>query len=150
MIEQIKAAAESVGIVAVVTNSKDRLETQLNSLTREEDAPLMLVSWDMEASIEFGEHGIIKDPYLSITSLLVQKPEELTKESAEDASEEMAQLFFTFLQTLYINLSPLMRDGEQPITQATFQYVPLYGAGKHSGIMAKWRQRKIITPICNG
>ena len=36
MIQQMKDAAKAVGIVALITNSTDRIETQLNSLTKEE------------------------------------------------------------------------------------------------------------------
>jgi len=148
MISNIKTAADNVGITAVVTNSKERIETQLNSLTREEDSPLMLVSWDIKAAIGFDSNGILKTPIVSITALLVSKPEELTKESSEEKSEEMAQLFLLFFQNLYSILSPQIRGDEQPITEASFQYVPVHGAGKHSGILATWKQIKPISIVC--
>jgi len=148
MIDQIKTAADSVGIIAVVSNSTDKIEVQLNNLTREEDAPIMLVSWDMDVSLSFDTNGFLQNPFASVVALLVRKPEDLSKFEAENTSKEMAELFHKFIQKLYETLSPLVKSAEPPINSATYKYVPRHGAGKHSGIMAKWNMANVIEKDC--
>ena len=53
MIQDIKIAAEACGITAVITNSSERIETQLNRITGIEDLPILLCSWDFETTINF-------------------------------------------------------------------------------------------------
>lgn len=140
MIQHIKDSAEAVGIEAVITNSEQKIEVQLNSLTRDDDRPIMLVSWDIDTTISFDEHGLMNNPEMSIVALLVEKAPDLTKVELENTAEEMADLFKLFLQDLYRRLIPVQRSLRQPITNATYKYVPKHGAGKHSGVLAKWNQ----------
>ena len=44
MISNIKKAADNVGITAIITNSTEKIEVQLNKITSLEDLPLMLIS----------------------------------------------------------------------------------------------------------
>lgn len=139
IIANLKTAAETVGINAFITNSNEKIETQLNRLTREEDLPIMLVSWDIQGSVSFDAiTGFINNPAMNITCLLVTKPEDGAKEEAEKESENMAKLFLSFLQVLADIQKPLLRTGEFPISNATFTMVPVHGSGKHSGAMGKF------------
>lgn len=137
----IKASAEACGIGTVITNSEDRIETQLNSLTREENQPIMLVSWDISTELNFDINGFLNNPSSNITALLMKKASDLTKDDMETTSQEMGALFQVFIQNLYQRLIPFQRSNEPAITQATFQLVPRYGMGKHSGVLCKWVMR---------
>jgi len=150
MIEEIKAVAEEVGINAFVTNSEDKIDTQLIRLTREEDSPIMLITWDIDTNLTFDQHGFLQNPSQNIVALLVSKPEDLTKEEAEKVSREMGELFNTFIQKLYNVLSPQMSDmTTPPISNVTYKYVPMHGMGKHSGVLARWTMRSVITRNCD-
>lgn len=143
MIAQIEEAATAVGIQAFVTNSKERIETQLNSLTkRDVDVPIMLINWDINTNVEFDSNGFLKNPSSTIVTLLLTKKDELTKDKFEQGAVEMGALFQTYLQTLYPLLIPFQRDNATPpITGATYKDVPKYGAGKHSGILGRFTVR---------
>jgi hypothetical protein len=144
MIQQMKDAADAVGIVALITNSTDRIETQLNSLTREEDLPIMLISWDIDTTLNFNSNGFLDNPSSTIVALLVKKPEDLTKDVAEQVAEEMAALFRKFLQNLYTRLIPLQTSSVPPISGASYKLVPKHGAGKHSGVLGRFAIRTEI------
>ena len=105
MIADIKLAAESVGITAVITNSKEKIETQLNRITRIEDLPLMLVSWDLESTIDFNEHGFLTNPITNVVVLLMDKAQDSSKDEAENTSEAMALLYQSFLLDLRVYLA---------------------------------------------
>lgn len=139
MIQQIKDSAKAVGIIAFVTNSKEKIETQLNTLTKDTDEPIMLITWDIVTDLSFDEHGFLNNPASNITALLLEKSFDLTKEEMEISAEKMGELFKLFIQDLYQRLIPLQRTRETPITNANYQLVPKYGLGKHSGILSKWR-----------
>lgn len=141
MIQHIRDAATSVGITAVITNSKEKIEVQLNSLTKDGDAPIMLVSWDIDTTLNFNVNGFLDNPSSTIVALLVKKPADLTKDVSEDAAIEMALLFRRFLQALYSILIPYQTGAGSPITNATYKLVPKHGAGKHSGVLGKFVMR---------
>jgi len=139
MIQHIKDSATAVGILAVITNSAEKIETQLNTLTTRSEQPIMLVTWDIVSDLEFDGNGFLKNPQSNITALLVHKPNNLKKDVQEAKAESMGDLFQVFLQDLYTRLLPLQTTSEPPITGANYQRVPNYGLGKHAGILAKWR-----------
>lgn len=156
MIQFIKASAEAVGITVVITNSKENIETQLNSLThksekgdaqnpntetRATDLPILLVSWDIDTDLNFNSHSYLDNPDSKIVALLVKKAGNLRKDSLEDASQEMGVLFTQFIQNLNLRLVPYMRSATNPITQCGYQLVPKYGKGVHSGVLCRWRMK---------
>lgn len=156
MIQLIQDAATEVGIALVITNSKERIETQLNSLTHKEekgdpsnpntvtrttDLPIMLVSWDIDTSLVFNVNTFLDNPDSKIVALLVKKASDLKKNTLEDASVEMGVLFTQFIQVLNSKLIPYMRSSTTPITQCGYQLVPRYGAGVHSGVLCRWNMK---------
>jgi len=156
MIQLIKDAATAVGIAAVITNSADKIETQLNSLTHKEekgdsenpntvtrvtDLPIMLISWDIDTELNFNINGNLDNPLSSVTALLMKKADTLEKTVLEDASVEMGSLFQVFIQELYERLVPFQRSSITPITNCTYKLVPRYGMGKHSGVLCKWKMK---------
>lgn len=147
MITEIKAAAEAVGIQMVVTNSKTKLETQLNSLTRDGDSPIMLISWDITTTLDFDDNQFLRNPTSQITALLVTKSVDLQKVSMEEAAVSMGNLFREFIIKLASDLDPTLRTSEPSITNCSYQLVPEYGLGKHSGILGRWNMRTALN-IC--
>ena len=145
MIQHIKDSAAAVGVIAFVTNSTEKIETQLNALTRDSDRPIMLVSWDIVTDLAFDEHGFLKNPTSNITALLLEKAYDTTKLEVEKTAEEMAVLFQSFMQDLYKRLLPLQTTPEVPITGANYKLVPNYGLGKHSGVLGKWKMASEIS-----
>ena len=156
MIQLIKDAATAVGIAAVITNSTEKIETQLNSLTHKEekgdskhpntvtkvtDLPIMLISWDIDTELNFNINGTLDNPLSLITALLIKKADTLEKTVLEDASVEMGSLFQVFIQELYERLVPFQRSSITPITNCTYKLVPRYGMGKHSGVLCKWKMK---------
>lgn len=156
MIQLIKDAAAEVGIALVITNSKERIETQLNSLThkqekgdpsspntvtRETDLPIMLVSWDIDTNLNFNLNSFLDNPDSKVVALLVKKAGDLKKNSLEDSSVEMGVLFTQFIQVLNNKLIPYMRSSTTPITQCGYQLVPRYGNGVHSGVLCRWNMK---------
>jgi hypothetical protein len=144
MIQYLEDAAEAVGISAIITNSNEKIETQLNRLTREEDLPLILISWDINVSLNFDQHGFLDNPSLDIVALLVTKPETTAKTEAETTAFEMGVLFQKFLIQLRSSLVPVSKIGTEPVTGASYKLVPVHGAGKHSGILGKFTMIGII------
>lgn len=147
MIQLIKDSAKAVGITAVITNSKEALETQLNSLTNNADSPLMLISWDIDTTLNFSVNSFLDNPDSKIVALLMKKASDLKKNTLEDASVEMGVLFQQFIQDLYNRLVPYMRTTTSPITNCGYKLVPRYGNGKHSGVLARWNM-KIGLDVC--
>ena len=141
MIQEIKEAAESVGISAFITNSGERIENQLNRITREEDLPIMLVSWDIDVNLNFDSSGFLENPVASIVALILTKPEDTSKEEAEKSAEEMALLYHAFLKSLNSIQIRYQKQSDQPITSASYKMVPQHGAGKHSGVLCRWNMK---------
>jgi len=156
MVQLIKDSAEAVGIQAVITNSEQNLEVQLNSLThksekgnpstptvetRPTDLPIMLISWDIDTELSFNENSMLDNPLSNIVALLMKKAPSMAKVDLEDSSVEMGQLFQVFIQDLYERLIPLQRTNKAPITNCSYKLVPKHGSGKHSGVLCKWKMK---------
>ena len=149
MIDKIKQASESVGIRAFVLNSDRGISAQLNSLTRDEELPIMVMSWDIESVTSFDENGFLNPPSAKVTGLLLKKPQELTRGEFVDCSEEMQNLFYNFIQELRPLLVGNIRSmGEQPVSNIQTKLVPTYGNSKHSGVMATWNMVGEIVRTC--
>jgi hypothetical protein len=149
MIADIKTAAESVGITAVITNSKEKIETQLNRITRVEDLPLMLVSWDLESTIDFDEHGFLNNPVTNVVVLLMDKAEDSSKELAENTAEEMAMLYQSFCRALYSELIQYQKvQGQDMLTNISYSLAPQYGLGKHSGVLGRFTMQSQSVSNC--
>jgi len=138
IIKYIKQAAEEVGVKAVITNSDENIETQLNRLTRAGDLPILLISWDIDFTIQFDSHGFMDNPRASIVCLLLDKPEDLSKVEAEDTAEEMAEIYKRFLISLHNIMKPKTKNGVIPITNAQYKLVPRHGIAKHSGVLGRF------------
>ncbi len=139
MIADIKTAAEAVGITAVITNSSERIETQLNRIARLEEFPMMLVSWDLQTSYDFDSHGFLKNPTTDVTVLLMDKSVDNSKEEAENTAEEMEVLYRSFIIKLREGLLPHQQNiNISPVFSITSKLAPIYGVGKHSGIVGSF------------
>lgn len=148
IIQVLKEAAEEVGINAFITNSTESLETQLRRLTKEEDLPIMLVSWDLDISLEFDQNRFLRNPSVDVTCLLLTKPEEISKDEGEAEAENMSYLFIEFLQALVNKQSPELRTAEAPVTEISMKLAPLYGLSKHSGVLGKFKVLASLTNPC--
>lgn len=148
ILTNIKTAAESVGVNAIITNSNEKIETQLNRLTHEEHLPILLISWDIKATIQFQDNGFVSNPTLAIVCLLLTKPEDTSKYEAESSAEDMAGIYVNFLQALSDIQRPLLRTGDQAITNAEYQLVPIHGAGKHSGVLGRFNVKGALNIDC--
>lgn len=139
IIDEINTAAKAVGITAVITNSTEKIETQLNRISRIEQFPMMLVSWDMESTLEFDENGFLNNPKTKIVLLLLTKAEDTSKREAEIAAEQMALKYQEFVQKLFGQLVKYQRTRIEPaLTDIGYTLVPIHGAGKHSGILGRF------------
>lgn len=148
MIQYIENSADECGIKSLITNSDEKIEVQLNNLTKVENLPIMLIAWDVDVNLQFNEHGVLNNPSIPITALLMRKCETLEKKDLEATAWEMAEIFNKFIQHLYTQLAPLQRNQEPAITNATYKILPNYGMGKHSGIMCKWTMRVPVEIDC--
>jgi len=149
MIADITIAAEAVGITAVVTNSKEKIETQLNRITGIESLPLMLISWDMESTIDFDEHGFLTNPVTNVVALLMDKAQDTSKDEAEATAEAMALLYQSFLVELRKQLIQYQRvQGQDMLSDISYTLVPKHGLGKHSGILGRFTMQSQIVDNC--
>ncbi len=149
MIADIENAANAVGIRAIVTDSQKKIAVQLNSLTKDEDLPIMLISWDMVSKVEFDTNGFLKAPKTDITYLLLKKPEILTKDDYRDCSEEMQLLFYAFIQELYPLLSSYRRSIEDKnISNIECMLVPVKKPSHHSGCTGKFTMINGLNRVC--
>lgn len=139
MINDIKLAGEEVGITTLITNSNEKIETQLNRITGAEDLPIMLVSWDLDTSLVFDVHGFLENPKTKVVCLLMDKAEDTTKDEMEQTAIKMGGLFQSFCQELYNRLVSVQKKGPSEIlTGISYKLVPKHGAGKHSGVMGRF------------
>ena len=145
MIDEITTAAKSVGITAIITNSTEKIETQLNKITGIEELPIMLVSWDYETSVTFDESGFVNNPSTNIVLLLMTKADSKLKNELEEASESMGALFIEFAKTLNSNLKVLTKNGENALSSVNYKNVPRHGAGVHSGVLGKFTMLSTVT-----
>jgi len=148
MITHIQTAAANVGISTFITNSEDKIDIQLSRLTRDENQPTMLVSWDIDVKLTFDSNGFLENPSANIVCLLMAKPVNREKITAEDTSQSMATKFEEFIQELYKILAPLQKSNEGPLSNVTYKYVPVHGVGKHSGVLGKWTMKNEFTINC--
>lgn len=137
-ISNIKGASEACGITAIISNSTEKIETQLNKITGVEELPIMLVSWDLEGQLEFDENGFLKNPSIGVVVLLMTKAENRIKEEYEEAAEEMALLYQKFLFSLNSLLVKYNKENGPSVTNINYTLAPMYGMGKHSGILGRF------------
>ena len=146
MINGIKEACESLGITLFVTNKDDGKEPVLNRITKIEDLPIMLISWDIETTVSFDQYGMLESPPSNIVCLLMSKAYEATREEYQETAEKMGLLFIRFLKKLHEILMRNHSESSQPITNASYKRVPVWGAGKHSGALGKFTMVNNIKP----
>ncbi|UXQ88758.1 structural protein [Tenacibaculum phage Larrie] len=138
MIQQVKLSAEEVGINAVVTNSNEKIETQLNRLTREEVLPIMVISWNYDTTLRFNTLGFLENPKTKFTGLLLTKAYDTSKFEMELAASQMGSLFQIFIKNLRDRLVKFQTTSEQPISDAGYVNTPVHGMGKHSGVLFRF------------
>lgn len=156
IIQLIQDSAQAVGIALVISNSSDKIETQLNALTHKAEKgdpsnptvitrptglPIMLVSWDIDTDLNFNSNTFLDNPDSKIVALLMKKATDMKKDTLEQASIDMGILFTQFLNDLNQRLIPYMRTSTSPITQAGYKLVPRHGNGVHSGVLCRWRMK---------
>jgi len=148
MLKELKAAAEEVGFSIIIATSDRNINDQLNRIVREADLPLALCSWDLDVSVSFNENGLMDNPTTTVTLLLIDKAETLEKIDLEEKAEEMGDLFIRFIKNAKDYMTTNTNVKEQPITNASFTYVPSYGSGKHSGVLGKFTMQLPIPSEC--
>jgi len=148
MIESIEQAASSVGINTFITNSNERIEAQLNRIARIEDMPIMLVSWDLQTTLDFDDSGFLKNPSTSVVALLVTKAEDTTHAEFKRSAEEMGVLFTSFVNNLNDTLRTYQRSGDNAISGAGYTLVPRHGGGAHSGVLGRFTMQTEIV-LCD-
>jgi len=149
MIDYIEASAEACGIQSVILDSDANIETQLNNLTKVEDLPIMLISWDIDVNLTFTSDGFLDTPEIPIVGLLMTKSKTKEKKDMQADADRMGYLFAQFIQHLYGVLSPLQKNSQQPaIKGATYKRLPKYGMGWHSGVMCKFTMKIPIEIEC--
>ena len=148
MLKELKAAAEEVGFSIIIATSDRNINDQLNRIVREADLPLALVSWDLDINVSFDNNGLMNNPTTSVTLLLIDKAESLEKIELEEKAEQMGDLFIRFIKNAKNYMTTNTNVKEQPITDISFTYVPSYGSGKHSGVLAKFTMQLPIPSEC--
>lgn len=138
MLTELKAAAEEVGFSIIIATSDRNINDQLNKIVRSSDLPLALASWDLDVNVTFNENGLMNNPTTTVTLLLIDKAESLEKIELEEKAEEMGDLFIKFIKNAKDYMTSNTNVRENPITNISFTYVPKYGAGAHSGVLAKF------------
>tara|TARA_R110000744_G_scaffold69059_2_gene140301 strand:+ start:25 stop:480 length:456 start_codon:yes stop_codon:yes gene_type:complete len=140
VINIIKATATEVGITATVTDSDAKLQVQLNRLKDHANDPMALITWDLTTSLTFDVNGFLQNPTTPVTMLLMSKANSTEKVDREAKAEEMGDLFTIFIQSLRNNLIQYNRnfDNSNLITGIAYQLVPMYGLGKHSGVIGRF------------
>jgi len=146
--EVIEFVALGCGISLFETNSKEAIETQLNRLTRKSEAPIMLVSWDVSGTVEFNSDGILTNPMFSVSCLLLTKPNDRAKEKAESSSKDMQVLILKFLRKLNDLQRPKMVSVGNAVTSIKISFVPMYGIGKHSGVLCTFDVKDDVKSEC--
>lgn len=148
MITEIEQACTDVGITAIITNSRERLETQLNRIQSVDTLPIMLISWDIETNLSFDSNGFLNNPASSIVCLLMDKSSDTKKETMEATAEAMGVLYQQFIVKLNQNIKFDQRDNENPLSNISYKLVPDHGAGKHSGILGRFNIKTKVDPNC--
>lgn len=149
MLTELKAAAEEVGFSIIIATSDRNINDQLNRIVRSEELPLALCSWDLDVNISFDDNGLMNPPTTTVTLLLIDKAESLEKIELEQKAEEMGDLFIKFIKNAKNYMTNNTNVRENPITGITFTYVPSYGSGKHSGVLAKFTMQLNTPSDCD-
>lgn len=137
-VSDIKNSSKAVGITAFVSNSREKIETQLNRITGAEELPIMLVSWDLETSLTINEHGFLNNPVTKVVVLLMTKAESREVVDHEEAAEQMASKFQQFLSNLNSSLVRYNLTDGPSVTDISWTLVPMHGMGKHSGVIGSF------------
>ncbi len=148
MLKELKAAAEEVGFSIIIATSDRNIKDQLNTIVRIEELPLALASWDLDVKLSFDENGFLQNPTTSVTLLLIDKAESLAKEDLEEKAEEMGELFIKYIRNAKSYLTQNTNVRENPLTNISFTYVPKFGGGQHSGVLAKFDTQMNISSGC--
>ena len=148
MLKELKAAAEEVGFSIIIATSDRNINDQLNRIVRSEELPLALVSWDLDVNVTFSENGLMNNPTTNVTLLLVDKANSLEKIELEQKAEEMGELFIKFVKNAKDYMTTNTNARENPISGISFTYVPSYGSGKHSGVLARFTMQLPIPSEC--
>jgi hypothetical protein len=138
MLKEIKQVGKDLGINVIITTSKERIETQLNRIAREETLPVMLISWDIRVKASFNEFGMLGNPVTTPKILLLDKAITITKDQQELVADKVADLFILFINSLNSYMKENSNVFENPISDINYQYVPNYGAGRHSGVIGEF------------
>ncbi len=146
ILDDLKEAADSVGIMAFITNSDSKIEVQLNALTKAEDVPILLINWNLEHSLDFTSDGFLENPSVQIVCLLMAKSPFMQKEDFEKTSFTMGDLYQEFLIKLNSIIISYQKSTEvSAISAASYTVVPRYGMGKHSGILGKFTMKARVS-----
>lgn len=148
MKNEIENAASQVGITAIVTNSTEKIETQLNRITGTEKLPILLVSWDYKVNLDFDQNGFLNNPNSNIVCLLMTKAESTSKADMEEASEAMGILFQKFVVKLNNALKVYTKGGGNSLSNISYTNVPRHGAGRHSGVLGGFNMKTNIAEDC--
>ncbi len=146
IVDDLKQAADEVGIMAFITNSDSRIDNQLNALTKAEDLPILLINWNLEHSLNFTSDGFLENPSVKIVCLLMAKSQFKEKLDFEKTSFKMGDLFQEFLLKLNSIIISYQKSTEvNAISSASYTVVPSYGMGKHSGILGRFTMKSRIS-----
>mgnify|MGYP003645766588 FL=1 len=149
MLKDLKKAAKNSGFTLHIATSDRNIKDQLNTIVRTEDLPMALSSWDLDVNLEFNEFGELNNPTTQVTMLLIDKADSLQKKDLEDRAEDMGQLFIQYVRNLKAYLTANTNVKENPITGASFTYVPKFGGGQHSGVLGKFNVQMNIEDYCD-
>lgn len=148
MLTELKASASAVGITVVIASSDQDINSQLNRITREENLPVALITWDVSVNLTFDSSGHLQNPDTKITMLVVDKANTTEKQDLENKSDEVANLFIEFIREYKRNLTDTTNVKENPITSISYTMVPSFGSGKHSGVLATFNTQLPLGPGC--
>jgi len=148
MLSNLKLASLQAGFATHIAQSERDINSQLSRIVREGQLPLALVSWDLNVDLAFNASGHLENPTTKVTMLLVDKALTLDKDDLEAKAEEMGELFIKFIRSYKDYLVTNTNVKQDAVTGISFTYVPSYGAGKHSGVLATFTTQLNLEPKC--
>ncbi len=148
MLTDLKAVALATGFTIIIAKSDTTVKDQLNRITKLEELPIALITWELNVNVEFDDGGRLMNPKTQITMLLVDKATDLSKDNMELKAEEVGNLFIKFMRNYRTHLFNNTNVKQNPITGISFTYAPSFGAGKHSGILARFTTQMDLQPDC--
>ena len=99
----------------------------------------MLISWDLQTTISFNEHGFFDNPVTDCVILLMDKADDTSKDEAEATAEKMGVLYQQFMQALYSQLIQYQTsEGQEMLSGISYTLAPQYGLGRHSGVLGRF------------